>query len=217
MKQLVLTCVVVFVLLQAGFGCTVVVTPAQVARTFTIELTYAEKPLAMQVSISEARSGELVRKLETDAHGRAEIHDLKPGTYSVVSPVSDGMVEVLPQGGVEVLHVVARFDHAPINVARVNATVTDITGAVIPKAVVALEAIDDSHSPVAAGTTDAAGSISLDAPPGEYLLRVGSPGFHTAVVPLKITENGWSGFKLAMRVGSCPGGPAVPLSIEPKQ
>jgi hypothetical protein len=206
-----------FLPVHAGFCCSVVTISAQLARTFTIELTYANKPLEMPVSISDIRTGEVVRSVKTDAHGHGEIHDLEPGTYNIVSPVSNDVAEVLPRGGVDMLRVVARFDHAPIEVAHVMATITDVTGAVIPKAVVVLEAVDDSRSPVAAGTTDASGSISLETPQGEYLLRVASPGFHTALVPIRVTKDGWPAFTLVLQIGSCPGQPPGPLSIKRKE
>ena len=215
-KRALLICISVSLFMQAGFCCSVVVIPPKVARTFTIELTYSNKALEMPISVSQAHTGSVVAHFTTDVKGRGEIHDLEPGMYDVVSPVSNDAVQVVANGGVDTMRLSARYDHAPVDVSQVSASIADVTGAVISKAVVVLEALSESRTPVAAGTTDALGSISLQAPDGEYLLRVARQGFHTAVVPLRVTKTGWSKFELALPIANCGDGP-VAVSVKPKK
>jgi hypothetical protein len=214
-KRALLIFVSVFLAVHAGLGCSVVVIPPQVARSFTVELTYAGKPLEMPITVSDARTGSVVAHIATDAKGHG-VHELEPGMYDIVSPVSNDAVEVVAKGGVDRVRVSARYDHAPIDVTQVSATITDVSGAVISKAVVVLEALSESRTPVAAGTTDVLGSISLQAPDGEYLLRVARQGFHTAVVPLRVTKAGWSAFELALPIANCGDSP-VAVTIKPKK
>ena len=54
--------------------------------------------------------------------------------------------------------------------------VSDITGASIPKAMISLEA---REKPILSAIADQAGHFAMEARPGEYTLRVVSPGFAT--------------------------------------
>ena len=65
---------------------------------------------------------------------------------------------------------------APPKATVVSGYVTDTTGASIPKATIRLEAKEKSILSVIA---DRAGHFAIEARPGEYTLRVLSPGFAT--------------------------------------
>lgn len=203
--------------MQAGFCCSVV-SVTQVAPTFRIDLRSSEKPLSMPVFVTDRRTGNVVRRIRTDAQGDGEIHDLKPGAYDISSPVWSDVVDVISEGGTDVLSIKAQFNHAPIEVAQLTVTTTDTLDGVIPGARVVLEAVDTWPSHVGEGRTDGSGSISLKVADGDYILRVSVPHFQTALVPVRVTKTGWSGFTLALPLGHCaPLLSPVPVSIKPKE
>ncbi|WP_390890472.1 carboxypeptidase-like regulatory domain-containing protein [Tunturiibacter lichenicola] len=61
-------------------------------------------------------------------------------------------------------------------IASITGTVTDVTGAAIPKSKVALE---PTNGPVIKAITDNAGHFEISAPPGEYILTASAVAFRT--------------------------------------
>ncbi|HEY6412167.1 MAG TPA: carboxypeptidase-like regulatory domain-containing protein [Edaphobacter sp.] len=66
------------------------------------------------------------------------------------------------------------FARAQSQTATITGTVTDASGAPIPKAKVTVEI---ANGPVLQTTVDAAGRFAMSAPPGEYTLMASSWGF----------------------------------------
>jgi carboxypeptidase family protein len=70
--------------------------------------------------------------------------------------------------------VLASIGQAQAQIATLSGTITDITGAVVPKALVSLEIADSPHLQT---TADGDGHFAIEAAPGEYILRTSAQGF----------------------------------------
>jgi hypothetical protein len=94
-------------------------------------------------------------------------------------------------------------------IAAISGTVMDVTGAVIPKARVTLQAI---KRPTVGTTTDGVGHFALEAEPGDYTLQASANGFalyHKTVQLLAATES-TEQIRLTIATDGCP----VCVSIE---
>lgn len=206
MKRLAISVVLLFTATKLALACSTVTLPPQVQRNFTIVLGHSGKALGgISVTVTAVDGSRAARQVTTDKHGRAEILGLEPGKYIVKSIVSEDELTVVGSGGTEMVEISAPYDREPVEIAAVNGVISDPTGARVQGAVAVLEQLDAARSPVAATTTGASGGISLAAPAGVYLLRVASPGFVTAVLPVRIAPHaGPVTFTLALGLGGCP-------------
>jgi hypothetical protein len=78
---------------------------------------------------------------------------------------------------------ISSFASAQSSIATITGTVTDGTGAVIPKAEIALEV---TNGPVLQTITDPKGHFALEAEPGESVLKISSPGFKTTRLKVRL-------------------------------
>ncbi len=78
---------------------------------------------------------------------------------------------------------VSCFAQAQSQTATITGTVTDASGAAIPKAKVTLEV---TNGPVLQTIADASGRFAIAAEPGEYVLKASSLGFMTYRQPIHL-------------------------------
>jgi hypothetical protein len=97
----------------------------------------------------------------------------------------------------------------PPKATFVSGYVTDATGASIPKATIRLEAKEKSILSVIA---DQAGHFAIEAQPGEYTLRVLSPGFATYQQSINLTNETSVEKDIVLQIG---GGSTVLLLCPP--
>lgn len=85
--------------------------------------------------------------------------------------------------------------------AAIAGTVTDVTGAVIPKAHIQILRVEDGKS--RDGIADAAGRFSFAAlPPGQYRVRVQSPGFRSSVRTITLAARDRGVLSAVLNVGA---------------
>lgn len=91
--------------------------------------------------------------------------------------------------------------------------VTDVTGAVIPRAHVALVRDETTKISVEA-LTDENGYAGLSVRPGSYRLSVVSPGFFDWHEQIDVGDAAPQKIQVKLTVGSCPPGPCVTVGPE---
>ena len=99
---------------------------------------------------------------------------------------------------------------APIQTqtATIHGSVIDATGAVIPGATLTLEGAKGLVIHVG---SDQEGNFTMEAQPGEYVLRASSPGFSTYKQPVRLVET--TSIKITLQVGQFSG-PCSPCGIQ---
>lgn len=193
---------------NAAFACGVVVIKSEpalkVKRDVTVVVRHSSTPLKdVDLSVVREQDRETIRRASTDERGKVELHDLPVGKYVIDSAVGRQDIEVTNNSEVSTVYVSAEVGRAPILLSKVGGTVSDVTGAPIPDAVVVVEQLDRGRTPVAAQMSDSSGHINLNVPSGVYVMRVASRGFRTATVPIQVDQKGWSSFRLGLQVASC--------------
>jgi carboxypeptidase family protein len=96
----------------------------------------------------------------------------------------------------------------PSQVAMVSGTVTDVTGAQVPGAIIRLTHPGD---PSLQTTTDVNGHFEMTAKPGEYVLETNAQGFMMDKLPVQLSAATQSTEHIALRVAM---GGGVGISIE---
>jgi uncharacterized protein YfaS (alpha-2-macroglobulin family) len=100
--------------------------------------------------------------------------------------------------------ITLRMEHnsGPDNgLAEIVGTVTDVTGAVIPKAHIQILRIEDGKS--RDSSADAAGQFSFAAlPPGQYKVRVQSPGFRSSIRTITLAARDRGVLSAVLNVGA---------------
>jgi hypothetical protein len=116
-----------------------------------------------------------------------------------VSNSPDWTTAIEPGGAITV-----RMEHnsGPDNgLAEIVGIVTDVTGAVIPKARIQILQIEDGKS--REGAADAAGQFSFAAlPPGQYRVRVQSPGFKTSIRAITLAARDRGILSVVLSIGA---------------
>jgi hypothetical protein len=178
--------------------------PVEVSQDVAVSVVYKGRPVETRLAVTEKGDGKVIREVMSDSQGRAEIFGLPPGSYIISSPVSYDEVKVVAKGGTSTLPVQAVVGREPMILAKVSGTVLDPSGAVISGAIVVVEALDEERTPVAVTTSGQAGEVRLEVPEGFYVMRVAVRGFHLAEVPVKVSKNGWDGFRITLKIGGSP-------------
>jgi hypothetical protein len=93
--------------------------------------------------------------------------------------------------------------------STITGTVTDTTGAVIPKAKVALEI---NNGPVLQTIADATGRFALETAPGEYVLTVSAEAFYISKKTIHLTAATPTVEDIRLEIVTC--GPC--LTVEPR-
>jgi Carboxypeptidase regulatory-like domain len=105
---------------------------------------------------------------------------------------------------------VSCFAQAQSKTATITGTVTDDTGAVIPKAEIALEV---TNGPVLRTVTDPTGHFALEAEPGESVLKISSPGFMTVSIKVRLSAATSLSQNVKLPVAGIYDGPVISESL----
>jgi hypothetical protein len=100
------------------------------------------------------------------------------------------------------------FAQSGTQIATITGTVTDATGAVIPKSKVTLE---PTNGPVIQAITNNTGHFEISAPPGEYILTVSAQAFRISKKAVHLSAATPTLENIPLALGSC--GPC--LTVEP--
>jgi hypothetical protein len=126
---------------------------------------------------------------------------------SSAAPTIDGALLQAPQQNallapVSALHLTIEHNHGPDNgLSAISGTVSDRSGATIPRASVTLRKA--SGEIAATATTDRDGRFSLSSvAPGEYGLQISAPGFMTETERLELQARDLALLAPALRVGT---------------
>ncbi len=208
--------VVSFVFPATVLACSIVVIPPKVARTIVVTVTRNGAPArATSVVVADWHTGtpKVIARATTDADGTTTIRELPPGTYRLTSSLWPPFewetdIEVEGRYGVSPLAIEIQPQPeppAPVRLSQISGTVVDVTGAVIPNAVVIAEAPDRSRTTLAAGHTDGSGRVNLTVRSDFVILRISTPGFQTAVIPVQLTSaaDASPSFRLIMNLKPC--------------
>lgn len=187
-------------------ACSVVVirTPVEVPRNVVVWLKYENLALSNVELRLRDQTGMTLQRAATDVRGRAEFLGLSKGEYSITSETSyEDLIKSTGADGTADLTVAADVPSKPMSLASLEGTVVDKSGAVLPKAIVVLERLDERHTPVAVTTSDERGRFKLSAKPETYIMRIAYPGFATAVVPVRVDPSGERAFAITLPVANC--------------
>jgi hypothetical protein len=113
---------------------------------------------------------------------------------------------------VMIVHCAQSQSTVSAQIAAISGTVMDVTGAVIPKARVTLQAV---KRPTVGTTTDGVGHFALEAEPGDYTLQASASGFalyNKTVHLLPATE---STEQIRLTIGGTDGCGTLCVTIEP--
>lgn len=96
----------------------------------------------------------------------------------------------------------------------ITLTVTDVTGGIVPNAEVE---IDPSPKSLPNLKTNEGGMLSLDLPPGMYVLTVKSPGFHTETKHVHVDAGSRETISIALSPGFYSGPAVTPMPLSSQQ
>jgi hypothetical protein len=96
--------------------------------------------------------------------------------------------------------------------ASLTVSVTDESGAVVPRAAVTI--VNEAKQTKVTKDTDENGHAALSVEPGTYRLSVNVPGFREWHQPIGIENANSRRIEVRLKVGGCPPGPCVTVTRE---